>query len=364
VGGIARAPGGADQAAQSVKPGALRIGSILVAAPFVLAPMAGYTDAAMRWLCRRFGCGLTLTEVANAEGIARGCKRSLHLLETLPGERPIGAHIYGAEPDRMAEAAAVIAAMGRFDFIDVNCGCPTRKIVAKGAGAALTRRPDQIEAIVRAIRGAVALPVTVKTRTGFSLAHQNISEIAHAVEQGGAAAIFIHARVALNRHNGAADWQALARVKRERGIPVIGNGGVTVAADALRMIEATGVDGVMVGRAAVGHPWIFGEMRALFSGQPWPPLAAEACLAVIAQHLDLLAALKAMERRYRRSGSLPVEQAAVLHFRGHLARYLSGLRGWGEVRRHFSAIETRQDVMAAARRVLLEEPVLTAAERQ
>jgi len=227
-------------------PEPLRIGKLTIETPVLLAPMAGYTDAAMRSLCLRSHCGLVFTEVINAEGIRHGSHRTIHLLETWPGERPVAAHLYGASPDAMAEAAAFVERTGRFDLVDVNCGCPVRKIVVKGAGVALMKDPAKIGAIVRAMRGATVLPVTVKTRLGLSPERANVAEVAQAVEEAGGAGIVVHARYAVNRHTGRADWEALAAVKAARRIPVIG-------------------------KAAVGNPWIFQEAYCLLRGEPFAP---------------------------------------------------------------------------------------------
>jgi len=161
----------------------LHVGSVRISPPVMLAPMAGYTDAAFRWQCMQHGCGASFTEVVNAEGIVHGSPMTMHLLGTEPGEHPVAAHIYGRNPDSMAVAAAIIAGLGRFDFIDINGGCPVRKIVAKGCGVALMKDPPRIEAIVRAIRGAVALPVTVKTRAGLKPDAVLVSDVAAAAEE-------------------------------------------------------------------------------------------------------------------------------------------------------------------------------------
>lgn len=333
----------------------LKIGSLTLDSPVILAPMAGYTDAAMRPLCREHGCGLVMTEVISAEGINRHSRRTLQMLEAEPGERPIAAHLYGARPEALAAAAAHVEALGRFDTLDINCGCPVRKIVAKGAGAALMGDPARIEAIVRAVRAAVKLPVTVKTRIGLQGDRINISEVAHAVEAGGAAAIAIHARVAANRHAGAADWGLLARVKAERAIPVIGNGGIACAADAVRMFAETGVDGVMVGRAAVGNPWIFEEIRALLGGPPAVPHTWEDHRRVMAEHIGRMVDKKDREWRNRKLGDRAAERAAVARFRGHLHRYLAGFEGWPKVRRALNLIRTVDDVLAAVDSIIAAE---------
>jgi len=331
----------------------LKIGNVTIEFPVVLAPMAGYTDPVMRMLCRRFGCGLAYTEVTNSEGIVRGQKPTMHILETAPDETPVVAHIYGANPEVMAQAAVEIEKLGRFQIIDINCGCPVRKIVAKGAGAALMKKPEKIGAIVKAVKSACSLPVTVKTRIGFSASQMNISEIGHAVEENGASAIAIHVRFATERHTGGADWETLAKIKSELSIPVIGNGGVNVAADASRMFAETGVDAIMIGRAAIGNPWIFDEINAVLTGHPYAHHSKAEHRALIEEHLRELAKLKELEKRCgRRKHKVGLDESTALHFRSHLVGYLRGLRGFGEVRRNFQSLRTTADVMAAVDKVL------------
>jgi len=335
-----------------VIPSSLKIGTLTVNPPVALAPMAGYTDVAFRMLCRKYHCGATLTEVVNAEGTVRSGRQTLDLLEAGPDEHSVGAHIYGANPDTLASAAAIIEKMKRFDFIDINCGCPVPKIVRKGAGAALMRNPEKIEQIVRNVRSAVSFPVTVKTRIGLSPNQINISEVAHAVEAGGGSAIFLHARVASNRHSGPADWETIARIKSERSIPIVGNGGISNAGDVLRMFEQTGVDGVMIGRAAVGNPWLFDEIFSLLNDKPFIPHSIEEHRSVILTHLEHLAAIKRNERRYQKKNKMSADQAAALHFRAHLHQYLKGFPGWPEVRRNLNTMHTLQDIISAVDRVL------------
>jgi len=322
------------------------IGNVKVEIPVALAPMAGYTDSAFRSMCKKFHCGLVFTEVTNAAGIVHGSKPTLHLLETVPDERPIGAHIYGSDPGIMADAASIIESLNRFDLIDINCGCPVRKIVAKGAGAALMKDPKKIHDIVRAVRERVSLPVTIKTRTGFSEDSENISEIAHAAEEAGASAISIHARVASKKHGGSANWKALARVKSERSIPVIGNGGISSADDALRMLNETNVDAIMIGRAAVGHPWLFEEIHAKLFNHDFQPLTMEERKSVMIEHVNKLIALKELEQRVKRR-KLPPEQSAVLHFRGHFFRYFSGFRGFDKIKRNLQTMNSLDQMLEA-----------------
>jgi len=325
----------------------LRIGSLIVPVPVVLAPMAGYTDAAMRLLCRRFGAGLTFTEVTNAQALLHDSRLTFHLLDTFAGERPVAAHLYGADAETLSRAARIVEELGRFDLIDINCGCPVRKIVAKGAGVALMRSPDRVERIVGAVRTAVSLPVTVKTRLGLVTGRERVMDVTAAAEQGGAAAVSVHARYADSRHGGQAEWDVLARVKRARGIPVIGNGGVNEPADVLRMLDATGVDGVMVGRAAVGNPWFFQEACRLLGIPNACSCAATSRREVIGEHLSLLQTLKVEAQRIRRRSRLTVEQATALHFRAHLHRYLAGCPGWRVVRRRLQEMNSTEKIMAA-----------------
>jgi nifR3 family TIM-barrel protein len=326
----------------------VKIGPLVIDPPVFLAPMAGYTDSAMRSMCLRFHCGAAVTEVVGAAGVVHGSKPTLYMLETAPDERPVAAHFYGAEPEILAQAAATAEQTGRFAFVDLNCGCPVRKVVAKGAGVALMKKPALIGKIVAAMRQAVKLPITVKTRIGISAEAGNIDEVAQAVEEAGGQAIFIHARFASKKHSGAADWETLARIKARSKIPVIGNGGILTADDAMRMMAETGVDGVMIGRAAVGHPWLFGEIHARFAGTPWTPLTKAERLAVLEDHFDRLAVLKSGEKRSRNTPeSGGVEGATALKFRGHLCRYFSGLPGCHELRRRLTEIKTRADVVAA-----------------
>jgi len=341
-----RANSSSESDAFSVAP--LQIGALVIPVPVVLAPMAGYTDAAMRSLSRRFGAGLTFTEVVNAQGLLHGSRLTFHLLETLPGERPVVAHLYGADADDLARAACLVEELGRFDMIDINCGCPVRKIVAKGAGVALMKQPALVERIVRAVRDAVTLPVTVKTRLGLVPEDERVMDVTAAAEQGGAAAVSVHARYASNHHTGPAQWAALARVKQACGIPVLGNGGVDTPKDVVGMLRETGVDGVMVGRAAVGDPWFFRDANELLghlvSLDEGPVTRRE----VIAEHLRRLLELTQKAQRLRRRSRLSPDQAAALHFRGHLHRYLAGLPGWRAVRRNLQEMDSTEKVMAAA----------------
>jgi len=330
----------------------LRIGELCVSVPLLLAPMAGYTRLPFRTICKRLGCGLAFTEVVTAEGILRRSPQTLRFLESLAEERPVAAHIYGSNPDSLASAAQIVESLGRFDLIDINCGCPVSKVMRKGAGAALMQEPEKIRAIVQAVSRAVSLPVTVKTRLGISRELFNISEVAHEIEEGGASAIFLHARFASDKHSGPADWEALKRIKKERSIPVIGNGGITQAHHASDMFQQTGVDGVMVGRAAIGNPWIFEEIHCLWAGRPYHPPSREERREVIAEHLDRLYELTMIENNTRKRRRQATERDVCRRFRGHLVAYLSGMRGLRKLRKHLLETSSRETVMAAVDEIL------------
>jgi len=329
------------------QPPALTIGPIALETRAVLAPMAGYTDCVFRALCFEQGCPLAFTEMTNAAGIVHGSPRTLYLLEVCPGERLVGAHLYGSDPEVMARAAEKVAALDRFAVIDINCGCPVRRIVARGEGAALMEDPHRLAAIVSGVRESSGLPVTVKTRLGLSPETANVEEVARAAEDAGAAALFVHARAASQKHAGEADWQALARLKNVCTIPVIGNGGVVRADDGMAMLSESGVDGLMIGRAAIGYPWIFRELNALLAGRSLPaPPPDEERLAVIRNHFEGLLSLKEKERHMRRRTRLSAERAAVRHFRAHLFRYMAGVQGISELRKRLGEAATAERAMA------------------
>jgi tRNA-dihydrouridine synthase B len=330
----------------------LKIGELTIDVPLLLAPMAGYTRLPFRMICKKFGCGLVFTEMVVAEGIVRHSPQTMRFLESLPEEQPVAAHIYGSNLDSLVGAAQIVESLGRFDAIDINCGCPVPKVMRKGEGVALMREPDKIRAIVQAMSQTVSLPVTVKTRLGISRELFNISEVAHAIEEGGASAIFLHARFASDKHNGPADWETLKRIKEERSIPVIGNGGITRAHHATDMLKQTGVDGVMVARAAIGNPWIFEEIRFLWSGGPYHSPSREKRMTVIAEHLDMLYELTMVENETRKHRRQATERDVCRRFRSHLVAYLANTRGLRHLRKRLMEMSSRKAVMAAVDEVL------------
>lgn len=330
----------------------LKIGDLSIEVPVLLAPMAGYTTPPFRNICRKLGSGLNFTEMVPVEGIRRRLPQTMVYLDSLPDERPLGAHIYGTNPHAFARAAEIIESMGRFDLIDINCGCPVRKIAGRGAGVALMREPEKIREIVISTVAATSLPVTVKTRVGISENSGDISAVVRAIEEGGASAVTIHARFATQRHSGPVDFQALGRVKAECKIPVIGNGGIKRGQQAVDMMEQTGVDGVMVGQGAIGNPWVFHEIHCAMKGISYCPPSAEDRLEVFAEHLRGLYELMVTKNQLRKHPSPHIERLACEAFRGHLRRYLRGMEGVKSLQVKLMQMQTVEEVIFAVGQIL------------
>ena len=306
--------------------------------------MAGYTDAAMRSLCHEQGVGMTFTEMMNAEALVRGSRRTLHILETVPGEHPVGAHIYGHDADVMAAAAKMLEELDRFDCIDINCGCPVKKIVSKGNGAALMGNPRAIERIVSAVRAAGSLPVTVKTRLGLQPGKCTAADVIAAAENGGASAVFLHARYASQHHRGHVNWEAAVDGISKASIPVVYNGGLGSAEQAVRVLQETGAPAVMIGRAAIGNPWIFSDALSILRAKPVRKRTPSEVRSTILKHLALSTAL--MEKRYRICGHmrLPPGEVVVLRFKPQLSRYLAPYAGARAIGRQLVNVRTADDV--------------------
>lgn len=253
----------------------LRIGNVVVEPGTVLAPMAGITDTVFRRFIRRLGgCGLIMTEFTSSEGVTREVargpgrqKRALGYLAFTPEERPITAQLFGSDPQTMASAARIVEELG-FDIVDLNLGCPARKVVRCNGGSGLLRDLPLLERILKAVRAAVRIPFTLKFRSGWSEEEIVAAQVARLAEGCGLDAVALHPRTRLQGFGGKADWDLIAAVKQTVKIPVVGNGDIVRAEDALRMVAQTGCDGVMVGRAAASNPWIFRQLAELRSGGP------------------------------------------------------------------------------------------------
>ncbi|MBN2339096.1 MAG: tRNA dihydrouridine synthase DusB [Acidobacteria bacterium] len=238
-----------------------KIKDVVIDPPFVLAPVAGHTDSVFRRAVKDLGgCGLVVSELASTEGMTRGQGRTDHITRFAEGERPVAIQIFGADPARMAESAAMVEAMGA-DIVDINCGCPVKKVVRQGGGSRLLRDLPLLERIFRAVRGAIRIPLTVKIRSGWDHDSINALEVLRLAEDCGVDALAIHGRTRSDFFSGKADWGVIAEVKTRARIPVMGNGDVFTPEDAARMLRETGVDGVMMGRGVLSNPWLIRQCR-------------------------------------------------------------------------------------------------------
>ena len=298
--------------------------------PVILAPLEDVSDAVFRRLCRARGADVCLTEFVNVEGLLRGCRNARRKIKLEEGETHTAIQIYGSDASRLAEAAR-FAESAEPLFIDVNCGCWVPKIAARGAGAGWLRDPEAMVAMARMVVQSVSLPVTVKTRIGYGPeSHMPIVDLARRLEDAGVAAITIHCRTAAMGHSGAADWSWAARAREVVSIPVIVNGDVKSAADAERALAETGCAGVMVGRRAIDHPWIFREARAkLDHGIDLPGPTPEERLALCLEHLAANVAVRG-------------EPFGVHVTRRHLSGYLTGLQGAGALRKALMLCSTHE----------------------
>ena len=270
----------------------MNIGNIELSAPLALAPMAGITDLPFRLICRRLGCGMTVSEMVSAKGLLYKNVKTTEMLRIDDGERPTAIQLFGSVPAELAEAARMVEASGA-DMIDFNMGCPVPKIVNNGEGSALMKNPQLAHDILAAMVKAVKIPVTVKFRAGWDDANRNAVEVARAVEAAGVSAVAVHGRTRQQFYEGKADWSIIADVKQAVKVPVFGNGDIFTVADGLRMLEQTGCDGLMIGRGADGNPWLFTALAAALRGEPLPqPPSLKERLAQAAEHLEMLSAYK------------------------------------------------------------------------
>ena len=314
----------------------MQIGKLTLPVGAGLAPMAGVTDAAMRLLCHEQGAAWSVSEILSAKGwlYSQGKNRNAQeLLIRLDGEGTAALQLFGREPDLMAEAARQLRSKG-FEFFDLNFGCPAPKITGNGEGSALMREPELIGRIVRAMVDAVDVPVTVKIRAGWDEGSVNAVQVAQICEQAGAAAIAVHGRTRVQQYSGRADWSVIREVKRRVSVPVLGNGDIRSGADAVRMLDETGCDGVLIARAAQGNPWIFREVRAAMLGGECPAVTGRERVETALRHFEL-------------ETKLHGERGGMLEMRKHIAWYVAGMRGAARFRERVNTMESADQVREA-----------------
>jgi len=297
----------------------MKIGSIAIDRPVILAPMEDVTDRAFRQLCKQHGADIVYTEFISAEALRRGAEKTVRKLRADEIERPLAVQIFGSTVESMIEAA-VIAEEFRPDYLDINFGCPTKKVAGKGAGAALLREPEKMTLIAEAVVKAVSIPVTAKTRIGWDRESINIIDVLHRLEGAGIQALAVHGRTRSEMYKGRADWNWIREVKEHACIPIIANGDIWSAEDAVRMFDETGADGVMIGRGSIGNPFIFAAAKHLLkTGIPLPPPDFRQRINAAVEHLKLSVEFKG-------------EKYGVLEMRRHYSTYLKGLPMVSQVR--------------------------------
>ena len=316
-------------------PKPLRIGPIEVEAPVVLAPMAGITNMAYRRLCREYGAGLYVCEMITSRALVERTPVSMQLIQHHESETPRSIQLYGVEPNTVAEAATILVGEDRADHIDLNFGCPVPKVTRKGGGAALPWKLDLFQDLVtKTVKAAGDVPVTVKMRKGIDADHLTYLDAARIARDAGVAAVSLHARTANEHYSGHADWSAIATLKEAiTDIPVLGNGDIWSAADALRMVDETGCDGVVVGRGCLGRPWLFGDLAAAFRGEDVRAMPSLGDVATaFRRHTELLVEFFGSEDHGCRDA------------RKHVSWYFKGYPIGGDVRSALSMASSLQEI--------------------
>lgn len=317
----------------------LKIGSLELAENLLLAPMAGITNLPARILAREQGAALCFTEMISVNGLVRDGKKSFELMRSRAEDRPLGVQLFGDDPELLAEGARLSEDYA--DLIDINMGCPVKKVVGGGAGSALLQSPEKIRAIVRAVRSATKLPLTVKIRSGWGTDSINYLTVARIAEAEGADAVTLHPRTRNQMFEGHSDWSHLTELKKSLNIPLLGSGDLFTAADVVAMLKQTGCDGVMIARGALGNPWIFRQVMELRNGVEAVPIPPAERFAVAMRHLELFTV---------DSG----ERLAVREMRKHLCWYARGICGAAQFRGAVNRLDSKAELETAMREFFLQ----------
>ncbi|MDJ0802436.1 MAG: tRNA dihydrouridine synthase DusB [Desulfobacterales bacterium] len=324
----------------------MQIGTVTLTCNLVFAPLAGISNLPLRLLAKESGCGLVYSEMVSANGLVYGAAKTHQLMNSTPAEKPLAIQLFGSDPAIMADAAQIAAAAGA-DIVDINFGCAVKKIVKTGAGVALMRTPERAAALLRAVRDAIRIPLTIKIRSGWDRGGEQAFNLVRIAAECGVDALAVHPRSAAQGFRGRADWSLIAAIKKTTALPVIGNGDVEQAEDAVRMLQETGCDAVMIGRAAIGNPFIFAETLDLLAGRRRQPT-------------DSHARLRIMRRYAADSVSYLGERPACLMMRSRLGWFVKGLHGCSAFRESIKKLESLDQVME---KIDAYEKVLTEARR-